>query len=521
MLPVAVGCDDGAKDACNTGANDPLPTLPSYSYSGTPGPANLFEHGVASGDPLTDRVILWTRVSPTSSSPVDVWWEMALDTAFERRVAQGTFATDASRDFTVKVDASGLLPGRTYYYRFFALGVQSPIGRTKTAVDGSPSRLRFAVVTCSSYAHGLFHAYRRIAEREDLDAVIHLGDYIYEYGNGDYGSYRTYDPPTEILSLDDYRRRYKHYRKDADLQAIHQQHPFIAVWDDHETANDTYKDGAQNHDEGPEGTFVARKAASLQAYLEYMPIRSPGGEKIFRTLSYGNLVDLICLDTRRYGRDQQLEAVADEVPSRTILGTEQEAWANQQLASSTSVWRVLVQQVMMAPMLLLGAPVNLDAWDGYPSARGRMIEAIRGSLGNVVVLTGDIHSSWANDVPGEPLDPSTYDPATGAGSVAVEFVTPSVTSAGLEGDNGSIQQLFVDSNPHTKYVDLKQHGYLVLDVRAAKVQADWYYVEDIRSETGGKESHAVSYAVYSGKPSLRKMSGPESPKASCELAPSS
>jgi alkaline phosphatase D len=219
LVPGAIGCsgdDEGAK-------GDGLPT---YSYDGTPGPETLFSHGVASGDPLPNAIILWTRVSPQSEAAIEVWWEIARDLGFEKRVQVGTFTTDAERDFTVKLDVTGLEAGATYYYRFFALGRESPMGRTKTAPVGDVAHLRFAVLSCASFAHGYFHAYRSVAERLDLDAVLHLGDYIYEYGSGEYGNVREYEPPHEILALADYRMRYAQYRRDPHLQEVHQHHSY-------------------------------------------------------------------------------------------------------------------------------------------------------------------------------------------------------------------------------------------------------------------------------------------------------
>ena len=245
-----------------------------------------FAHGVASGDPLADGVILWTRVtlaSSTSTSPVDVEYVVATEPSLAASsvVAGGRFTTDATRDYTVKVDVGGLKPATTYYYRFavasassgaVAAGV-SPVGRTRTLPVGSVDRVRVAVASCASLAHGYFNAYRRIAERADLDLVVHLGDYIYEYGDGDYGSLRPYEPSHEIVSLADYRQRHAQYKRDTDVQALHRQHAMVAIWDDHEFADNAWSGGAANHTEGAEGTWTARVAAALQAYYEWMPVR--------------------------------------------------------------------------------------------------------------------------------------------------------------------------------------------------------------------------------------------------------
>ncbi len=283
---------------------DPLDTPRGFDPALAP-----FFHGVASGDPLSDRVILWTRVTPDSEGPVRVRWGVATDPEGQNLVRTGQVTTDASRDYTVKIDATGLQPDRTYYYGFQALGRRSPVGRTRTAPAGSADHLRFAVVSCSNYQNGFYNAYARIAERDDLAAVIHLGDYIYEYEDGGFGFDpeigRGHEPEQETVSLDDYRVRYSFYRLDADLQRVHQQHPFITVWDDHEFANDAWTGGAQNHQPGTEGPWQARKQNAFKAYAEWMPVRMQAPEQIYRKIAYGDLLDFFMLDTRVDGREEQ------------------------------------------------------------------------------------------------------------------------------------------------------------------------------------------------------------------------
>ncbi|MGF1605454.1 MAG: alkaline phosphatase D family protein [Rhodothalassiaceae bacterium] len=282
-----------------------------------------FTHGVASGDPLTDRVIVWTRVVPDAQGePVPVRWQIAEDEAFERIVSNGETAADPARDYTVKVDAGGLSAGRAYFYRFLTEGQTSPVGRTRTLPEGSVDQVRFAVCSCSNYPQGYFTAYREMAKEPDIDAVLHLGDYFYEYEDGRYSdpeivaAGRAVDPANEIVSLEDYRRRYALYRSDPDLQAVHAAHPWIAVWDDHEIANDTYKNGAENHQPEQEGPFAERRAAAIQAWREWMPVRDPAngpGDKIYRRFDFGDLASLIMLDTRLIGRDMQLSYTTDMV----------------------------------------------------------------------------------------------------------------------------------------------------------------------------------------------------------------
>ncbi|WP_445403752.1 alkaline phosphatase D family protein [Acinetobacter vivianii] len=334
-----------------------------------------FEHGVASGDPLKDRVILWTRLTPNDSSArLQVTWQIALDDQFKQIVKTDKVTTAASQDFTVKVDATGLIPDQSYFYRFIFGDKISPVGRTKT-LPTSTSKVSFAVCSCSNYPAGYFYVYREMA-KQNVDVIIHLGDYIYEYGATGYATEeakelrRTLpaDNDKEIIKLDDYRKRYALYREDLDLQAAHQRHPFIVIWDDHELANDTWREGAENHqpDEGP---FLERKLAALQAYFEWMPIRPVDDQhtKIYRQFDFGSLVQLTMLDTRIIARDEQLDYddyltatgldtarfQADLTnPARTLMGYTQRDWLLGKLQQSTATWNVLGQQILMTKMLV-------------------------------------------------------------------------------------------------------------------------------------------------------------------------
>lgn len=498
-----------------------------------------FRHGVASGDPLSDSVVLWTRVTPDPDREapplVVVSYEVASDPRMRRKVASGRVTTSAAVDYTVKVDVAGLLPGKTYYYRFECGATRSPLGRTKTLPVGSPDRLRLAVASCSNYPFGYFHAYRNIAERADLDAVLHLGDYLYEYANGTYGDGtalgRVPQPDAEIVSLADYRQRHAQYKADSDLQEAHRQHPFITVWDDHELTNDANREGAENHQPDTEGDFVARRAAALQAYFEWMPIRRPGpdsSQRIYRSFAFGDLVDLLMLDTRVIGRDPQVNACEKDAAAaeRQLLGAEQEAWLNDQVDASTATYCFLGQQVMMAQLLdvrqLPPCPLNSDQWDGYPAARSRVLGRLA-QRGNGVVLTGDIHSSWASELSQDPFDPSLYNPATGEGSSAVEFVTPGVTSPGIEdpATAAGLTQLVQASHPHIKLMELTQRGYLLLDVDRDRVQAEWYHLTDVRAEDPS-EAFAGAFEMREGTSQLLAVAAPSQPPADPpSLAPAS
>jgi alkaline phosphatase D len=507
---------------------------------GSRDPAVAFRHGVASGDPLADRVILWTRVTtPNPSDFVRVAWRVARDARMRKVVCSGQVWTDASRDFTVKVDACDLKPHTTYYYQFFTKNAASPIGRTKTLPVAAARSLRFALVSCSNYPYGFFHVYGRIAERSDLDFVLHVGDYLYEYQNGAYGDGaplgRIPLPDREIVALSDYRLRHATYKSDPDLQEIHRQPPFITVWDDHESANDAWRDGAENHDpELGEGEWEARKRASIRAYFEWMPIRAsalgPNG-KIYRSFRYGTLAELDMLDTRLYGRDQQPASPADTAvindPARQLLGADQEAWLFDRLYRSQArdvQWRIIGQQVMMAQLSSNGGvtPVNVDQWDGYAAARGRLFQhIIDTNIDNVVVLTGDIHSSWANDLAPNPYDPAAYDPATGRGAVAVEIVTPAVTSPGIEDPQAAAQTAagLRAISPHMKFIELNKRGYVVVDVNRDRMQADWYHVPTIREQTREQLLAAV-FTCESGASHLQPAGSPLAAREDdAELAP--
>jgi alkaline phosphatase D len=490
----------------------PRDRLPEYEYDGEPGPATLFSHGVASGDPLPGAVILWTRVSPVEAGPVDVFWEMARDEGFVDRVAAGWSMTDAFRDYTVKVEATGLLPGSTWYYRFRSLGRSSPVGRTRTAPLGATSSVRLAVCSCSDYSVGYFYGYRFIAQRTELDAVVHLGDYIYEYGARS-RDVRPHDPPHECVSLDDYRRRYAQHHTDPDLQEAHRQHPFVIVWDDHETANNSWRDGAQNHDPS-EGEWSVRKAAAQQAWAEWLPVRESADGRIFRSLSYGDLAELIMLDARLWGRDAPAASPVDrEVvrdPERSVLGADQEAWLIARLMTSPARWKLVGNQVMFAHLKGRagtnaqggGDILNVDQWDGYWANRERILTVLREhAVDNVVVLTGDIHSSWALDVSDDPNNPEVYDPVTGVGSLAVELIAPGITS-GIEFAEAGLDLLLdlaTRFNPHIRWLELNHRGYFVLDVTPERARATWWLLEGIDDPVAGSEYPAAVFEVREGE----------------------
>lgn len=493
-----------------------------------------FQHGVASGDPLSDQVMFWTRVS-SSASTVVVDLAIFSDPDLTLFVTGTSTKASAERDYTVKLDVGGLEPGTTYYYQFSAEGFDSPIGRTRTAPLGGVERLRFGVVSCSSYAHGYFNAYRQLAARNDVDAILHLGDYIYEYGTGQYGNVREYDPAHEMITLQDYRTRHAMYKQDEDLMELHRQFPFITTWDDHESTDNSWRDGANNHTEGDEGVWAQRKAWAQQTYDEWMPIRYPqtgNVNRIWRHFNYGDLAEIFVLDTRLYDRDAPdgIPANPDVAkdPMRRMLGPEQMTWLLDGLRSSSAQWKLIAQQVVFHQWQAIPGPqaagggtqLNGDAWDGYQAERQQIIEALRdGGIQNTVVLTGDVHSSWVADITADPNNPASYNPATGAGSVAVEFVTTSVTSP-FAIDIPEGQQAFLAGNPHIRYTDWDQKGYLLLDLASTAITGEYWYV-DSHTEPGGGESFGIAYSAASGSQhvGLTPATNPLPPKDAPPLAP--
>jgi alkaline phosphatase D len=513
-----------------------------------------FLHGVASGDPLPGSVILWTRVTPLAGTgPVTVTWEVT-EAGASAPAATGEVVTSEARDYTVKADASGLKAATEYTFRFRAKAadgdVISPSGRTRTTSADGAAPVKLGVVSCSNYQFGLFTAYSELSKEAGLDAIVHLGDYIYEYGIDGYGGDvaaqlgRPHDPPTEIISLSDYRRRHAQYKSDPGLQAAHAAAPWICTWDDHESANDSYRTGAENHNPATEGEWSDRKMRALQAYFEWMPIREakPGGftSAVWRTFRFGNVATVHALDSRLTGRSEPLDwgsalagaatqeeigarvmktmmAVAD--PSRTMLGAEQEAWLAAELKASVqsgAAWQVLANQVIMAmnklpdftkimtpeqvaaqdrpevlaflPFTALGLPWNLDAWDGYPAARERLYANVAEAGASLVTLAGDTHSAYANEL---------FD----AGGIrrGVEFGCTSISSPGMGTYVKAMPDLgqqIADANDEIIWHDPFGHGYTVVTLTAGEVQATFRKVSTIYAFDYAAETAASFKAAY-------------------------
>lgn len=459
-----------------------------------------FYHGVASGDPLSDRVIIWTRITPVDyGQTLTGNYHVATDDQFTNVVSNGSFSTDSTKDFTVKIDVTGLNPNTFYYYEFEHNGAYSLVGRTKTLPVGNVNNMRLAVVSCSDLENGYFNAYEAIAQRNDVDAVLMLGDYIYEYASAGFdpnGIDRIHQPAEEIIALNDYRLRYNSYRMDYALRKLHQNFPWICIWDDHETANNSYENGAENH-QPAEGDWNVRKNAGKQAYFEWIPIRpkAPGNQEIFRTFELGDLAKIIMLDTRLEGREEQLGANDPNFSdtSRTLLGAPQLNWFKNELSTTTQPWKIIGNQVMVGAVEILGNPINTDSWDGYPAERSKLFNhLVTNNIDNTVVLTGDIHTSWALDL------------KEGNTPVGVEMVTPSVTSSGSP---INLSALITVQNPHIKYVELTKKGFILVDITPQKVQGDWYNVNTI-DQMDPSNSCVKSYLTNAGSNSLTLANAP-------------
>ncbi len=531
--------------------------LPACSQMGiSPDAASnaAFLHGVASGDPDATSVVIWTRIS-NAIGQTDVKWRVATDADFRNIIAHGQYRTDASRDYTVKVVVDDLKPGQEYFYRFDVDGIRSPAGQTKTLPAGHVDRLVLAVATCSNYPFGYFNAYEVIANDPTVDLVVHLGDYIYEYGpDGDGGEVgrrlgRDHEPRHETLTLADYRQRHAQYKTDLGSKAMHARHPLIVIWDDHESANNTWKGGAENHQQD-EGDWGIRRAESLQAFYEWLPIRDPGEggsrEEYWRHYKFGDLASLITLEGRHTGRSQQIDigeylddihnkADAQEfidtvvgAADRRLLSQEMEQFLAEELAESVNAnrrWRVIGNQSVMAKRIApnlddpyfatlrnqlddnarklldyltqtgnLGLPLDLDSWNGYPAARERFYRVSKDAgARDLLVLAGDSHSYWQN---------ALYNDA--GESMGVELGPTGLTSPrsilalGAEGIR-RFDELNAANNPEVVWTDGRYRGFIRLEIDHDGAHADFVTVTNIESrEYDTKIVHSVDIASHDG-----------------------
>ncbi|HEX7854580.1 MAG TPA: alkaline phosphatase D family protein [Sphingobium sp.] len=496
----------------------------------TPGVAQLltargFTHGVASGEPSANSVLLWVRYVGNGDVPLTC--EVAADQNFTRIVGGGTITAAAEHDHCAKLVVSGLTPNHWFFYRFVAPdGTKSAIGRTRTLPDGDTPRFGIGLFSCSNMPFGWFNAYAHAAARDDLDLMVHVGDYLYEYGPGKYPTIevpgRTVQPDHEMVTLADYRLRYAAYRLDPDLLRLHQRFPMLAQWDDHEFANDSWQGGAENHQPDTEGDWSARKAVAERVYREWMPV----SDKRYDSYQIGSLATLFRPETRITARSEQLElgealagrsdiakAFADfrdgpwSAANRTLMGAEQEAWLYRGFERSVKTgtrWQILAQQIVMgsirAPEAIAGwtstgsppevrkammgivaaskagLPFNMDAWDGYPAARERLLRAAQETDSNLVVLSGDSHNAWANNL------------STGGRAAGVEYAGHAVTSPGFETYLPSVAptdfaRALRETNPDLRYSDTSRRGYVSLQISPDQVRGEFHFVQTISART--------------------------------------
>ena len=506
--------------------------------------APAFTHGVASGDPKQTRVTLWTRYLPADGGQARVRVEVARDPAFRDRVGTRTGIASPANDHTVKIAATGLAPGRWYHYRFVGPdGSTSPVGRTRTLPARGSDPFRIAVLSCANMDFGYFNAYAHVAKRTDIDLVLHLGDYIYEWGNGAHSlaalalKDRVSRPANETVTLDDYRTRYAWYRADPDLAEMHRMFPVISIVDDHEVTNNTWRDGAGNHQPN-EGSYRDRVAAAMKAYHEWLPMP----ETPYDRYDIGGLAAIFRLDTRLLARDEPLDlgdAVAGKPdpiaamkvfrdgalqdPARTLMGATQERWLADGMATSVGAgqrWQIAAQQVVMGRMKLpetatawssvrpdpasraglrqrgalaasaAGLPLSLDNWNGYPAARARLLGAAQAAKANLVVLSGDSHNAWG------------FDLANDGRAAGVEFAGQSVASFGFEarfdGDPARIAADLVAANPALKWCDTSRRGYMTVTLDRNAARSDWLFLDTVKTRStalAGTTSATVGYGA--------------------------
>ncbi len=492
--------------------------------------ATGFTHGVASGEPAAESMLLWTRYVPSAGDgEVRLEAEVALDRKFSRVVAGGTVRSGAYRDWTAKLTVTGLAPGAVHWYRFIAPdGTRSPVGRMRTLPVGPVERFGLAVFSCSNLPNGWFNAYAHAAQRQDLDLWLHVGDYIYEYGIGSYrqpervpGRIVMPAHEREMVSLLDYRLRMACYRADPDLQALHQNAAMVALWDDHEITNDSWEGGAQNHQPATEGDWSTRRAAAVQAYREWMPV----SDEPWKAYRIGTLATLYRTESRLTGRTRPLYPELDEAhragnpkaaletfrdgawqdPSASMLGWEQEAWLEDTLQREARVtaWQLVGMATIIGRTLMpeettgwlradasertreafrrnvyasrLGMPMWMDRWDGYPAARSRLLRAALRADADLVMLSGDSHNAWA------------YSLVEDGQPAGVEFAGQAVTSRGMEGslaaDPRDVAEAFIRTNPELAWADTSQRGYMMIDVAPGQVTGQWVFMQDIKHRT--------------------------------------
>ena len=469
-----------------------------------------FSLGVASGDPAGDGVVLWTRLAPDplngggiGAFDVAVQWQVATDRLFAHVVRQGTALAEAAWAHSLHVEVDGLQSDRWYWYRFLIGGVSSPVGCTRTLPLGAAARLRLAVASCQHFEQGWFAAYRHMLG-DDLDFIVHVGDYIYE------GSWsarvRRHESANAAYTLDDYRNRHACYKRDPDLAAAHAAYPWLLTWDDHDVSNDYA--GLVANDGEPPAHFALRRAAAYRAYYEHMPLRAVhrpdarGGMSLFSRLDFGDLVRIHLVDDRQYRsphpcaeRGEMVRDCAERfAPARTMFGARQEQWLNDGLATSPACWNLLAQQTLIAPFESRaddgGYDVWTDGWDGYASPRSRLLRHIADAgVRNVVAVGGDMHAFYVADLTTDFAD-------AGAPAVATEFVGTSITSDDV--DYASVAR-DLPHNPHIRAFESRWRGYLYCEVTPELWRTDWRIVDNVQNAASPGRTLA-RFHVEDGRP---------------------
>ena len=494
---------------------------------------------MASGDPKQDRVMIWTALEPDLAADlltnadhdlISLGYEVSVieDLAFADPVRTGETDTSPDSGFTVKVEVSDLSADAKYVYRFYSENedgdrTYSHVGHTRTLPEMA-DEVKLAVCSCANYSSGYFHVYRHLSLQEDLHVVLHLGDYIYESASLGDEEGRRLEQPVEARDIPTYRARYAEYRLDPDLQALHRAHPMICIWDDHEFDNNAYADGSSSS-LGDE--WITRKQEAKQVYHEWLPTSVDANMPLYRQFNLGGIADLYMLDTRIEARSMQLTRSEfnqrfDE--NRQLLGEAQEMWLYQGMVESQAPWQILGQQVMMSQLQLRGALetererailLNTDSWDGYAADRERLFSHITDNdIGGVVVLTGDIHTSWAAELSQNPNDPMYYEPISNTddaspenskGGLAVELVTPSVTSRSFELINDTIINALTVANPHFKWYELTKKGFIKVSLTRSQMKAQWCLIEQVSQRALTGLIYAKTFISQPNRPGLMRL----------------
>lgn len=481
-----------------------------------------FYHGVASGDPTSSKIIIWTRVTSQMNTDT-VSWFFATDSLMQHLIKQGTFITNPDLDHTVKVDVTDLSPNTYYYYIFKAYGKYSQVGRTKTMPDGNVNNIRIGVVNCSNYSFGYFNAYDILNQRNDFDFVFHQGDYIYEDGfhlEGVDTIHRRVYPEYDAFDKATYEMRYSWYRLDPSLRELHRQYPWIIIWDDHEFANDATKDTSIRHYPATQGTWANRKKAAIAAFKEWIPFREDTSNSniINHTQHLGNLADIIYIENRIQRDDLEnalqilnlMFGVNNPLtyanPSQTMLGKRQVDWICSELKQSTAKWKILGNQLVFTPYVFRG-PLGLktrhpSAWDIYPWDRKKILDTIAiNHIKNFVVLGGDIHIAMAFDIIHDSIP---YNASDGAGALGVEFDADNT----VEGGNfGGGESWMYANNPQLKYVNTKSQGFIMVDINQDKICCDYWQADSINT-LNTKHTYLKTFCSNSYANHLTNEAGP-------------